>query len=256
MLDEKERLFDAEGKSFVITQNLHGKSLDGWVKQFKENEKFRLRKRKNSIYLNHEIISFHRDDTRYLSMKKLEQLVREYFRLRGNMLAVATVHYDRFHVHIHICSSAIEYRTGKSMRMSRKEFADLKKNIQQYQVEQFPELSRSVVRHGRKATGKITDKEIQLTQRTGKISKREQVRQIVQDCYQWASSAEEFYSLLKERGMDTYVRGGKVYGVVCAGMKYRFNLNSKGIEPIQLSKTINLNNVRINKEISNERGKV
>lgn len=223
MCESEDRLFDVAGKSFTITHNVRGKTIGAWARQFQENEQYRLCKRKNSVYLNHEIISFHRDDTASLSMEKLEQLVRVYIKLRNpNGCYVAVPHFDRFHVHVHICSSAIQYRTGKSMRMSRQEFTSLKKNIQDYQVREFPELSRSVVRHGRKVDGKPSEKEMQYTLRTGKVSKSEQVQQMIQDCFRRSASQDEFYALVKAQGMETYVRGGKVYGVVHAGRKYRF----------------------------------
>lgn len=249
MLDGKERLLGADGKSFVLTHNLRGKTIDGWVKQFQENETHRLRKRKNSVYLNHEIISFHRDSTKHLTMEKLELLVREYIRLRGNAMVVATAHFDKFHVHLHLCTSAIEYRTGKSMRMSRSEFATLKKDLQQYQVERFPELSKSVVRHGRKTKGWGTEKEMQFKLRTGKMSKREMVKAIVAECYRKAKSEEEFYEMLKTEGMETYVRGGRVYGVVFEKRKVRFK--KLGIE----TKRMNKITIEYIKELTRERNK-
>lgn len=236
MCESEDRLFDAQGKSFTITHNIRGKSIEDWVQQFQENETYRLRKRKNSVYLNHEIISFHRDDTDSLSMEKLESLIRKYIQLRNpNGCYVAVPHFDRYHVHVHICSSAIEYRTGKSMRMSRAEFAALKKNLQDYQVEEFPELSRSVVRHGVKTKG-ASEKEMQYMLRTGRVSKREMVKGIVEECYRRASSEEEFYSLLEAEGMETYVRGGKVYGVIYEGTKFRFK--TIGVDLDQFSQGI------------------
>lgn len=234
MCESQDRLFDAHGKSFTITHNIRGKTIADWVKAFKENETYRLRKRKNSVYLNHEIISFHRDDTRHLSMEKLQQLVYEYIQLRNpNGCYVAVPHFDRYHVHVHICSSAVQYRSGKSMRMSREELGMLKRNIQDYQVERFPELARSVVGHGRKTDGKTSEKEQQLIMRTGKVSKRKMVRQVVQDCQQRSSSQEEFFEQLKEKGVETYTRGGKVYGVEYTDRKYRFNTLGLDVEEFQ-----------------------
>lgn len=223
MCESQDRLFDAHGKSFTITHNVRGKSIEDWVRSFRENEKYRLRKRKNSVYLNHEIISFHRDDTRHLSMEKLEQLVREYIRLRNpNGCYVAVPHFDRYHVHVHICSSAVQYRTGKSMRMSRRELATLKKKIQDFQVERFPELARSVVRHGRKTNGKTGEKEQHYTIRTGMRTKKDVLLSILNDCARSSKNQDDFFSGLKEREIQTYVRGGKIYGVIYGSRKFRF----------------------------------
>ncbi|MCU0435373.1 MAG: relaxase/mobilization nuclease domain-containing protein [Bacteroidia bacterium] len=229
MCESQDRLFDASGKSFTILHNVRGKGIGDWARSFRENEQHRLRTRKNSVYLNHEIISFHRDDSDALTLPKLESLVREYIQLRNpNGCYVAVPHFDRFHVHVHICSSAVQYRTGESMRMSRGEFALLKKNIQDFQQKEFPELSRSVVRHGRKADGVTSDKEVQYMRRTGKLSKRYEVREVVQECKRRAGTQDEFYALLKVKGIETYVRGGKVYGVIYSGRRYRFT--NLGIE--------------------------
>ncbi len=223
MIDNDERLFDSHGKSFVIKHNVRGTAIEDWVKSFKENEKHRLRKRSNSVYLNHEIISFHRDDTKHLTQEKLALLIRQYIKMRNPKgCYVAVPHFDRYHVHVHVCSSAIEYRTGKSMRMSRQELTDLKKNFQHYQIEKFPELSRSVVRHGWRSQT-LADSDVQLMGRAGKVSKRTQVRNVIQACRQQSSSPEEFYSLLGKQGMQTYERGGKIYGVLHDQRKYRFN---------------------------------
>lgn len=223
MMEDKERLLDDHGQTFVVRHNVRGNNIDEWAKQFRANEQHRLRKRKNSVYVNHDIISFHRDSGQFLTPEKLERIVREYIRLRNPKgMYVACAHTDRDHVHIHICTSAIEYRTGKSMRMSRQEFATLKKNIQQFQIEQYPELSRSVVNHGRKSKGRVSEKEMQFKLRTGKMSQRELVQSTVAECYRKSKSTEDFYARLKEQKLETYVRGGRVYGVVFGNRNFRF----------------------------------
>lgn len=233
MLEGKDRLLDAGGKPFVITHNMKGKSIDGWVKQFKKNEQCRTRKRrKDGIVLYHEILSWAPADSKSLTPAKIESMIREYFRQRNrNAGFVACVHVDRGHIHAHICTSAID-RTGKNMRLSRKELADLKKNIQQYQTEKFPELSHSVVRHGRKGK-RVSEKEQQFKRRTGKMSQREMVQEIVEKCHRKSKSPEDFYARLKEQKLETYVRGGKVYGVVFERRRYRFK--TLGIEVEKIS---------------------
>ena len=80
---DKDRLFDKDKRSFVITHNLKGNTVAAWEKQFKENELFRLRKRSDSVYLTHEIISFHRNDAKNISVAKLEEMAREYINKRN-----------------------------------------------------------------------------------------------------------------------------------------------------------------------------
>lgn len=224
MLNDKDRLSDRDNRSFLITHNLKGRNIETWVKQFQQNETYRKHKRKNSVYVNHEILSWHRDDVKNISADKLRDMVREYLTMRNpNGMYVAVPHFDRDHFHVHICSSGIQYRNGKSMRMSRQEFADLKKNIQEYQIEKFPELSKSVVEHGRKKNRRIlTDEERHYTQRTGKQTKKDELLSILNDCSTHAKTQDEFFAQLKENNLQPYKRGGKITGVIFGKRKYRF----------------------------------
>lgn len=230
MLGDKNRLYDNGGKPFVITHNMKGKGIDisSWTKQFRENEKLRIRKRrKDGIVLYHEIISFNSLDSKNLTPEKIEDMIRQYIRLRNpNGSYVVCVHKDRDHIHAHICTSAIN-RSGKNMRLSRKDLADLKKNIQQYQMKRYPELSHSVVQHGSKGT-RISEKEQHLKRRTGKMSQREFIQMTVRSCFNRSKSPQDFRERLNEKGLKTYIRGGKVYGVDYAGRKFRFR--TLGIE--------------------------
>ncbi len=221
MIHNKDRLFDEMGKSFVITRNLKGKNPEKWASQYLKNESFRLRKRSDSVYLTHEILSWHREDSKNITLEKLEDIVGEYLRLRnGNGIYVAVPHFDKSHYHIHICSSGIEYRTGKTMRLSKVDLHKLKKDIQNYQLEKFPELSKSVVSHGTKKT--ITsDKENQIKLRSGRESDKDQLLAIMKTCYKKANSKESFFELLAECGIKNYVRGGKISGVVFQERKFR-----------------------------------
>lgn len=222
MLNDKERLFDDEGKSFAITHNLKGDSIDGWIKQFLDNEQYRKLKRKDSTRLTHEIISFHKDDAKNISLDKMETMAREYIRLRNPKgIYVAVPHFDKQHYHIHICASGLEYRTGKALRMTKGEFQTLKKNIQLFQQEKFPELSKSIVGHGKKVHA-LSDQEYQYKLRTGRATEKEQLIGILKTCYKKANSKESFFELLKECKLKIYERGGKISGVYFANKKFRF----------------------------------
>jgi Relaxase/Mobilisation nuclease domain len=239
MIHDKDRLFDEKGKSFLLTHNVKGKNMDGWVRQFEKNETFRLRKRSDSVYCTHEILSWHRDDAKNIQPEMLESMVKEYIRLRnsGGMF-IAAAHYDRSHYHVHICASGIEYRTGKTMRLSKVSLQKLKKDIQNYQIEKFPELSKSIVRHGSHNKLK-NDKEIQFKLRSGRESDKEQLLGILKTCYKNANSKETFFELLAECGVKNYERGGKMSGVVFQDRKFRLWKLGIGDDRIsELNKTI------------------
>lgn len=150
MMNDKERVFDHEQKSFVLRHNLKGESIEGWAEQFKENEEYRKHNRANSVLLTHEILSWHKDDVKNITIDKMEEMARKYIQLRNpEGMYIAVPHTDKEHFHIHIAASGVEYHTGKSLRMSKKDFTELKRNIQSYQKERFPELINSIVEHGK-----------------------------------------------------------------------------------------------------------
>lgn len=223
MLFDKDRLFDDKRKSFVISHNLHGKTIDSWVEQYSLNESFRKIKRSDSTILTHEILSWHSKDASEITLDKLKAMTHEYIRLRnikGMFLAVP--HFDKEHYHVHICASGLEFRTGKSLRLSRSEFTKLKKDIKLFQQQHFPELSHSVVDHGKLKPERMSDKEFQYKLRSGRDSKREMLSAILKACYKKAISRDTFLELLKDCNAIPYSRGGVVKGVTFEGLKFRF----------------------------------
>lgn len=224
ILENKERLRDPKGKSFLLKHNLKGKKIEDWVKQYKANEAFRNIHRKGNVMLTHEILSWHKDDAENITPEKLEKIAEEYINRRNpNGMYIATAHFDKEHYHIHVCASGLEYRTGKSLRMSRQEFSDLKKGIQEFQQEKFPELSKSVVSHGKGDLSRMSDAEYQVKRRTGRETGREKVTAALKTCYKKAESKETFLELLHDCGLKTYERSGKITGVIDNGIKFRFS---------------------------------
>lgn len=221
MIHDKDRLFDEHGYSFVVTHNIKGNSIDEWVNQFKTNEESRQHKRMNSVLASHEIISFHRDDANNISLDKLEDIARQYVRERNiNGMYVAVPHFDKEHYHIHICASGIEYKTGNTMRLSKASLQRLKKNIQDYQRAKYPELNKSIVNHEKKALA-LSDKEYNFKLRTGRATDKENIIGRLKTCYKKAVSKNDFFDLLKQCGLATYIRGGKISGIVFNSKKFR-----------------------------------
>lgn len=224
MIGNKDRLYDNDKCSFSVTHNLRGETIDQWVKQFEENETHRKLQRKDTVKLTHEILSWHKDDAKQMTLDKMEAVAREYIRQRNpNGMFVAVPHFDKDHFHLHICASGVEYKTGKSLRLSKAGLQQLKVNVQLYQLLQFPELSNSTVDHEKKLALRVSDKEQQFKRRTGRETEKEKLIGVLKTCYKKADSRETFFLLLNECGLQTYERGGKVYGVVSENKKFRFN---------------------------------
>ena len=240
MLNDKDRLFDNEGRSFALTHNLKGDSITSWVKQFEKNETNRQRHRSNSVFITHEIISWHREDTKHITLAKMETMAREYIKQRNQRgLYVAVPHFDRSHFHIHVCASGVD-QSGKSLRLPKPELQKLKKEFQQYQIDKFPELSKSIVNHGKGEKPLLTEKEYQFKLRTGRETEKEQVIEILKTCFKKSISKNDFYTQLKKSGLETYERSGKITGIKKGNIKFRFSrlgFTEQRIE--ELNKSIN-----------------
>jgi len=135
---------------FIISHNVEGDTIPKWIQSFESNEKYRRRKQKNSNMVLHEIVSFHDRDTKHLTENKLFEFAQTYIEQRNpHGMYIVVPHVKDDHWHFHVCGSPLEYRSGKSLRMSQKQFKELKLTMQAFQKERFPELTHSVVKHGR-----------------------------------------------------------------------------------------------------------
>jgi hypothetical protein len=133
--------------SLLWSHNLTSRTIDGYIKEFRQNAT--LRSRKNAPTIGHIILSFHAHDSRMISDKTLLAICKEYVRQRGdNSLYLFAVHRDRSHVHIHACQSTNTV-SGRSNRISQAKFAEIKLKITEYQKRKFPELSNSLPCHGK-----------------------------------------------------------------------------------------------------------
>ncbi len=213
--------------SFVIKHNIKGTSPDQWVRAFEANEAGRLIKRSNSVKLYHEIMSISNLDTGKISKAMLEDLTRKYIELRNpNAMCIAVPHYDKAHIHIHFCFSGTEIQTGRSLRISKEDFALFKKELQAYQMARYSALSNSLVKHGKKQKDKarqIKDREYQLKKRTKAPSEKERISKTIEACYNKSLSRADFMHRLSEQGLQTYSRNGSERGVMSGERKHTFS---------------------------------
>ena len=83
---------------------------------------------------------------------------------------------------------------------------------------------------------------------------------MLNSCYKKAGSKDEFYLLIGECDLTTYIRGGRISGVIYSNKKFRINRLGFTEERLQeLNKTINRNKeigeLRRNNELNNSRQK-
>lgn len=226
-------------QAFMLTKFIKGKdlSIEQLHAQLLSNEGLRVNRRKNNVVLYMDILSFHPQDAERLSNEKLHQIALKYLSLRApKSIALATVHrHEKEHTHLHICFSGVEYKTGRSIRISREDFKQkVKLEMEKYQQDVFPELTLSKIRHEKSVSrNKEHKKETEKIMETnGGLSEKQQLLQNLEEVFKTATSEQDFYEKLKTKGVKLYTRNGKITGIE-GRRKFRFRVLGYTAEILQ-----------------------
>jgi hypothetical protein len=207
-------------EKFIIRHNIRSRSMNGFVKEFKENESFRLVHRKDSVKLYHTIISFSNKDKAHITDNILKDIAKKFIEERGlNNLYAGTKHEDKDHVHLHISVSGTQLN-GKSSRVSKQKLHSIKLALNKYQREKYPQLVNSLPEHGKskRLSKEAVVERIKIERQTDKQT----LHECLEKAYSNSKSQEEFLSQLKESGHQPYYRNGALQGIRFEGhMKYR-----------------------------------
>ncbi|MBS1686309.1 MAG: relaxase/mobilization nuclease domain-containing protein [Bacteroidetes bacterium] len=196
------------GIPYYIKHNILGRTVEEIEREYKDNEK--NRRRQNGIRLYHDIISYRSADSERLSTDTIDKIARKYIELRNDKaLYFGAAHEDKEHIHIHLMISSIEAYSGKSIRISKNEFKAVKMQLQEY--EQELGLIHSQVEHGKGERTRKYD-EYQLG-KAGRVSRKDEIRQVLQNSFDSSLSREEFYENVQQGGLKFYERGGKISGI-------------------------------------------
>jgi len=208
----------------ILKHNLRSRTTKGWTKELDKNFELRMHKRYDNIRLHHTIISFSSKDKKQINLELLKDITKKYIELRGkDNIYLASSHHDKEHIHLHIVMSSTKFITGESNRISRQEFKELKLALDQYQKEKYPELIHSLPAHGKSQKLQLSNPELKQQDWEVKLSQKQQLLETIQTVYSRSKSLDNFLSELKSEGINSYSRGGKVYGVEDEfGKHYRF----------------------------------
>lgn len=224
ILREQER-----ENGFVLTKFVKGKdiSVEKVAKLFTINESYRQNPRKNNVKLYMDILSFHGKDAQKLTNEKLQIMTLKYLSLRApRSMAIATVHRnEKEHTHLHICFSGVEYKTGKSIRLSKADFHNkVKIPMEQFQRKEFPELTLSEINHhipAKRRTKEYRKDREKVMEQKGRISEKQRILLILEQAFKTAVSEKDFYVKLQSYGLELYTRNGKITGIQ-GKRKFRF----------------------------------
>ena len=153
IFDGRKSLKDARGNRLIFKQHLRSYDKAKWVKKFNQLEAQRKSKYGNkSVVCQHIVVSFSDQSTQYLNRAIIKDLVQKFIDLytEGDQLCVGAVHWDKgknWHAHLVVSQLKLD---GYSGWKTKKRFAEIKQQVQDYQIEKYPQLQDSVVEHGKK----------------------------------------------------------------------------------------------------------
>lgn len=195
------------------------------VREFEENAG-RLPKRRNGNALYHEILSFSAGHSvgREEARRILSDVGYEYLKLRApGQLAYGTLHRDTDHLHLHLCVSANELGKPKRVRLTKREFSEIQKTLENLVRDRYPELNQERVytkERGRDCV-KTASREQAYKDRTGSASRKEGMAGLVHGLLEYARSRDELEALLAGHGFQLYARGKTVGLEAPDGKKHR-----------------------------------
>jgi hypothetical protein len=209
--------------SLLNTHNLYSSPYqkEELIKEFLENASY-LKRARGKNYLYHEIISLNKNNLSLKEQQKiLTDLVSKYLSLRASEhLAFTALHKDKEHVHIHLMISSNEMMGQKRLRLSKKDFSNIQKELEQYVNSAYPQLGNSKHYQKGKSLAKSKNSQQQREQRTIQPSKKEIVQAHLKELFEMSESKEAFKNHMATVGIEFYTRGSTV-GVIFKGKKYR-----------------------------------
>lgn len=241
VLRDKNRITNLHDH-FMICHNIDAFDEQGIIAEFEDNDQYR-RRRKNGNVMYHEILSFSPDDRDVITLPMLEDIAHKYIELRGtNALCLAKPHVEEKHIHIHFVFSGTEMGSRQVLRISRNDFKKVRREIEQYQLERYPELSASYVQSRDKEKYQDKDrshirthKADQITKRKGRQTIKEVLGEQVQTLFHQANTMDAFCeSVEKNLAVKVYFRRGRAEGIWYKNRKYRFT--TIGIDKLELNK--------------------
>ena len=222
----------------VLWHNFYGdeRTLADDIRETFERNAERLKERKNGNVLYHEMLSFsngHRLDDATLD-RIIADIGQAYLNERAaNQLAYGVIHKDTDHIHLHLMISVNNVDKSDRVRLSKAEFADIQKRVETYVLEHYPELEQTRVYDKTQNQEKLKTQahEQAMKSRTGKASRKEQMKAQLHQLFERAQSYEELAKLVQEAGISIYQRGKSV-GVIVRdndGTERRHRFASLGV---------------------------
>lgn len=210
-----------------------------------------IKPRENGVFLYHHVLSLSSYDKEKVTEQVLNNIARKYLELCApEAKAYALAQFNTDNPHIHILISANKLESSEKIRISKKDFFSMRREMDKYLANKYPELEQSLIfdREISRKKDLSTEEEMKVTwyeqERVKRLkaankevtpSKKQMVRNTLLTAFTVAMDSKQFVNLLKEEGLTLYKRGQNLGVIDREGMKYRFS--TLGLEEI-LRKTL------------------
>lgn len=205
-------IFKGADNNYTYTRNLYATDTEGINKEFEENFKH-LKRQKNSNAIYHEILSISKANLDLEKQKeRLLEIAQQYAEIRAkNCLVYGSLHEADNNLHFHLMISSNELEQKKNHYFSKKQFSEIKKGLEKYVLEKYPELEqRRLINRDKKKLEAVSQKEFELKKRTGKITKKESIQYRLTQIFNSSPTKEIFFTNLKNNNIEIYVRGNTI----------------------------------------------
>lgn len=213
-----------DDESFCFTKNSYSnpRNKKELIHEFMRNSDF-LKNSRGKNYLYHELLSLEKNNLSIDEQKEiLLDLVNKYLDVRAeNHLSFAVLHTDKEHFHVHLMISANEIEGEKRIRLSKKDFHNIQKNLEYYKNEKYKELSKSEHYQEPKSLEKTKQKEQEIKHKRNTKTTKEQIIEDLKTTFKTANSKTYLDNHLNNLNYEIYTRG-KQTGVIYENKKYRF----------------------------------
>ena len=219
---------DREGmpEQYRIRHHLFGWEPEKIRAEFERNAAL-LQKRRNGVYLYHEILSI----TRAAGLDPEEQkarlmeIVQEYIAARcPDNLVYGGLHQDKDHsLHFHLMISSNRADDTKRLRLDKRQFREIQVRLEEHVLKRYPELEQKLA-IGKRSDRKLNQAEVELERRTGERPARQTVLERVREALAGARDRDSLRDALGRSDLELYVRG-KNLGIIDleTGKKHRLN---------------------------------
>lgn len=217
---------------FRFHHNLYSHRRDAVREEFELNAQH-LKKREGGVFLYHEILSIKKAQklSELRQKELLFEIAKNYLFSRApRSLAYGVLHDDKGeHLHYHLMISANEVDSSERIRLSKSQFAEIKKQLETWVLERYPELEQTRVM-GKAASGeKLSRAGGELKRRTGKTPQRDDLKAQLRSIFRLSEDRADFFTLLERAQVKVYVRGQTIgFEDLKTGRKHR--LKTLGLE--------------------------